>query len=232
MNQARTSSIPSLQRGKLTARWVALAGIVGPLFFVGVFTVVGILRPGYSPLHQTISDLGIGTNGWLLNSSAIIDGLLLMGFAVFVPLSLRPGQQWLITVLFALHGFGLTLAGIFTEAPSTLPFHILAALVAFLSPVVAFLVLGLALLRSIQWRGWGIALLIASLTTLVLLFVMGWVFTPGTPLAPMQLGGLMERVLLIEIEVWYVALGWRLFALAGANAQAQKDERSVDGFPL
>jgi hypothetical membrane protein len=129
-------------------------------------------------------------------------------------------------VLLALHGFGLALAGIFTEAPSTLPFHILAATIGLLSPVVAFLVLGLALRRDTQWRAWGSAFLVASLATLVLLFVMGWVFTPGTPLAPLQLGGLLERVVLIEIEVWYVALGWRLFALAGANERAQKDERS------
>jgi hypothetical membrane protein len=228
MNQARTSSIPSLEREKLTVRWLALAGIVGPLFFVGMFTVAGILRPGYSPLHQTISDPGIGTNGWLLDGSAIIDGFLLMGCAVCVALSLHPGWRWLIMVLFALHGFGLALAGIFTEAPSTLPFHILAAVVTFCSPIVAFLVLGLALLRSIQWRGWGIALLIASLTTLVLLFVMGWAFTPGTPLAPMQLGGLMERVVLIEIEAWYVALGWWLFALVGLSEKAKKQERSSE----
>jgi hypothetical membrane protein len=226
MNQAGTSSVPSLERGKLTTRWLALAGVVGPLFFVGVFTLAGFLRPGYSPIHQTVSDLGVGSNGWLLDSGTIITGLLLMAFAVDVALSLRPGRRWLIMVLLALHGFGLALAGIFTEAPSTLPFHILAATIGLLSPVVAFLVLGLALRRDTQWRTWGIAFLIASLATLVLLFVMGWVFTPGTPLTPLQLGGLMERVVLIEIEVWYVALGWRLFALAGANERAQKDERS------
>jgi hypothetical protein len=27
----------------------------------------------------------------------------------------------------------------------------------------------------------------------------------------------MERVSIIEIEAWYVALGWRLFVLAGSH---------------
>jgi ABC-type cobalamin transport system permease subunit len=67
-------------------------------------------------------------------------------------------------------------------------------------------------------------LLIASFLTLVVIAITFWIFTPGTPLASLRLGGLMERVLLIEIEVWYVALGWRLFAQAGSSAQ--KDERS------
>jgi hypothetical membrane protein len=229
MNQAETSSISSSERGKLTARWWPLAGVVGPLLFVVVYTLAGFLRPGYSPVHQAISDLGVGSNGWLVDVSCVITGLLLIGFAVGFALSLRPvlhqGWRWLIAVLFALHGLGLAVAGIFTEAPSTVMIHwLVGADLAFFGPVVAFLVTGLALRRETRWRGWGIALLIASFLTLVVIAITFWIFTPGTPLASLRLGGLMERVLLIEIEVWYVALGWRLFAQAGSSAQ--KDERS------
>jgi hypothetical membrane protein len=228
MNQARTSPVPPHSRGKRTARWLALAGVVGPLFFVGVVTFAGFLRPGYSPIHQAMSDLGVGQGAWLVDGSVIINGLLLVGFAgsflLSLPSVLRQGWRWLIAALFALHGLGLALAGIFTEAPSTLSIHILAAFVAFYSPVVAFLVLGLVLLRPLQWRGWGISLLTASLATLVLVRLMGWVFTPGTPLAPMQLGGLMERIVLVEVEAWYVALGWRLFALAGSHEKVEEQE--------
>jgi hypothetical membrane protein len=231
MNQAETSSISSSERGKLTARWWPLAGVVGPLLFVVVYTLAGFLRPGYSPVHQAISDLGVGSNGWLVDVSCVITGLLLIGFAVGFALSLRPvlhqGWRWLIAVLFALHGLGLAVAGIFTEAPSTVMIHwLVGADLAFFGPVVAFLVTGLALRRETRWRGWGIALLIASFLTLVVIAITFWIFTPGTPLASLRLGGLMERVALIEIEVWYVALGWRLFAQAGSSTQAQKDERS------
>jgi hypothetical membrane protein len=78
MNQARIPSVPSLQQRNLTARWLALAGVVGPIVFVGVFTLAGFLRPGYSPIHQATSDLVGGQGAWLLNVSAVITGLLLI----------------------------------------------------------------------------------------------------------------------------------------------------------
>ncbi len=125
MNQPRTSSVPSLQQRDLTARWLVLAGVVGPIVFVAVFTLAGFLRPGYSPIHQAISDLGVGPNRWLLDVSAMITGLLLMGFAVGFALSMQPvlsrGWRWLSAVLLALHGLDLAIAGIFTEAPRHSP---------------------------------------------------------------------------------------------------------------
>jgi hypothetical membrane protein len=207
------------QRWNPVIRWLALAGVVGPLLFVAVFTLAGILRPGYSPIHQAISDLGVGSNGWLLDVSLILNGLLLIGLAVGVALSMRPvlsqGWRWLIAALLSLHGVGLAIAGIFTEAPATLAIHwMVGAPLTFFGPIVAFLVIGLVLRRDAWWGGWGISLLIASLLTLVLIAVTFWVFTPGTPQASLELGGLMERVSMIEIEAWYVALGWRLFVLA------------------
>jgi hypothetical membrane protein len=217
--------VSSKQVGNPVARWLALAGVVGPPFFVAVFTLAGFLRPGYSPIHQTVSDLGVGSNGWLVDVSCVIIGLLLSGFAVGFALSLRPelrqGWRWLIAVFLALHGLGLAIAGIFTEAPTTVAIHwLVGANLGLFGPVVAFLVVGLVLRRDTWWRGWGTSLLIAGLLTLVLLAIMVWIFTPGTLLASMRLGGLMERVVLIEIEVWYVALGWRLFVLAGSHQRA------------
>jgi hypothetical membrane protein len=204
------------------ARWLALAGVVGPILFVGVFTLAGFLRPGYSPIHQAISDLGVGPNGWLLDGSLVITGLLLIVFTVGFARCMRPvlksGWRWSSAALLTLHGLGLAVAGLFTEAPSTLAIHwMVGATLAFFGPVVAFLITGLALRRDPRWRRWGIGFLVASLATLVLIVVMFWVFTPGTPLASLRLGGLMERVLMIEIEAWYVAFGWRLFILTGSQ---------------
>jgi hypothetical protein len=63
-------------------------------------------------------------------------------------------------------------------------------------------------------------LLIGSLLTLVLVVITFWAFTPGSSLASLKLGGLMERVVQIEVEAWYVALGWRLSVLAGSPQTA------------
>lgn len=208
-------------------RWAALAGIVGPLLFLVLYTLAGFLRAGYSPLHQAISDLGVGPNGLFLNISLMLTGLLLIGFAMGFALSMRSllgaHRQWLIAVLLALHGLGLAAAGIFTEAPATLLLHwLVGATLAFYGPVVAFLVIGLTLLRTSRWHGWGIYSLIASLLTLGLILIMNWLFTPDTPLASMRLGGLMERVIMTEIEAWYIAFGWRLAFLARSQPREKE----------
>jgi len=193
------------------------------MLFIGVFTLAGFLRPGYSPIHQAISDLGVGQGGWLLDGSLVITCLLLIAFTVGFAWCMRPvlsrGWRWSSAALLALHGLGLAVAGLFTEAPSTLTIHwLVGASLAFFGPVVAFLIIGLALRRDPLWRGWGISLLAASLVTLVLIAMMFWAFTPGT--TPVRLGGLMERVVMIEIEIWYIVLGWRIFVPTGLHQAA------------
>jgi hypothetical membrane protein len=201
--------------GQIT-RWLALGGVVGPILFVAAFTVGGIVRPGYSPIHQAVSDLGVGSNAWLLNASLVLLGVLLTAFAFSFFRSLRPALsqrwRWVCAALLSCTGLGFAVAGIFTEAPATVAIHWMVGMpLLVLGAVIGFFLTGLALRRDAQWGGWGAYTLVASLVTIVLIASMFWVFTPGTPLAPAQLGGLMERVLFIEVLAWYVAFGWRLF---------------------
>lgn len=210
---------PAVAPSNVLARWLALAGVIGPIVLVVAFTVAGILRPGYSPIHQAISDLGVGPNGWLLDIFAVINGLLLIAFAVGFGISMRrvlsPGWRWSSTILLALPGLGFAIAGIFTEAPATLTIHwVVGANLFFIGAPVAFLVAGLALRRDARWRGWGTALLIAFAVTAVVIAVTFWSFAPGTTVMSQRVSGLMERLAVIEIEAWYVVLGWRLFRRA------------------
>ena len=207
---------PAVPQPNGLARWLALGGMLGPILFVAAFIVGGVLRPGYSPIHQAISDLGVGPNPWLLNVPLVLLGVFLSAFAMSFFRSLRPTLsqtwRWVCAVLLACTGLGFADAGIFTEAPATVALHWMVGMtLVVLGSVGGFLVTGLALRRDRQWRGWSTYSLVASLVTLVLIAVMFWVWTPGTPLAPLELGGLMERVLFIEILAWYVAFGWRLF---------------------
>src|SRR5258706_5839403 len=66
-----------------------IGGVINPIAFVLTYTVAGFLRPGYSPIHQAISDLGVGSNGSLLDTLAVISGLLLIAFVVGFALSMR-----------------------------------------------------------------------------------------------------------------------------------------------
>ena len=66
-------------RSALITRLLALGGVLGPLIFVVAFSVAGSLRPGYSAIHQAVSDLGVGPRAWLLNISLVVMGVLLIG---------------------------------------------------------------------------------------------------------------------------------------------------------
>jgi hypothetical membrane protein len=146
--------------------------------FISVFTLAGLLRPGYSPIRQAVSDLGAGPGGWLLDGTLVVTGLLLMAFAVGFAWRMRPvlTPNWRRSsaALLALHGLGVALAGVFTEAPETLVMHKRAATAVFFAPVVAFLIAGLALRRDPRWRGWGRALLAAAALTLVVIANFDW----------------------------------------------------------
>jgi hypothetical membrane protein len=101
---------------RLPQRWLLASGIAGPALFLTVMTVAGAIRPGYDPISQYGSSLGIGPNAWLQNANFVLFGLLMIAFAAGVRLRLRnqaageagPG-------LLAVSGFGLILAGVFNS---------------------------------------------------------------------------------------------------------------------
>lgn len=43
--------------------FAAWAGMIGPVLFVGVFTIEGFLRPAYNPFSMYVSELSIGSRG-------------------------------------------------------------------------------------------------------------------------------------------------------------------------
>src|SRR6266487_3306468 len=198
---------PVSTRSGKAGRWLALlGGVVNPVAFVAAYTVAGALRPGYSPVHQSISDLGAGRYGPLMDAIAAAHVLLLIvfaaGFAMVMRPVLGPARRGLATALLALRGLaGLTTA-LFTEAAATVALH---------SMVLAFLVAGLGLRRDARWRRYGIYSLAATAATVLLVAVMFWLFNPRAPAAPTHLGGLAERLVSVEALAWYVVFGWRLF---------------------
>jgi hypothetical membrane protein len=203
-----TTRTDSTTRSGSTTRLLALGGVIGPLIFVVACTVAGFLRPGYSPLHQAVSDLGVGSLAWLLNVPVIVMGLLLIACSAAILRTLGPALgdpwRWVCSGLLALPGLGFAWAGIFTEAPATVTLHWMVGMpLIAIGSVAGFLITGIRLRRLQSWRGIGTYSIAASLTSLALITIMFATWTLG-------IGGLTERVFFLEIMAWYVIVGWRL----------------------
>src|SRR5436309_7642184 len=68
-------------RSRLIQLFLWCGAISGPLAVL-VITIDGFLRPGYSPISQVVSDLGIGENAWILNTTLMVSGQVSMLFAL------------------------------------------------------------------------------------------------------------------------------------------------------
>lgn len=90
---------------------------MGPLFYISLVVVLGLLRSGYDPIRQTQSELGAVDSpyGDLMNVAGFSGlGLTILAFAVAYQLLLnRSWVQKLATVLLVLGGLGMVVVGFF-----------------------------------------------------------------------------------------------------------------------
>ncbi len=203
-------------KGSILSRLAALIGVVSPILCVLVFTLAGLLRPGYSPIHQVISDLGAGTDGWILNADLIISGLVSIIFAFGFYQQMRQviSRGWLLagTILLMLSGIGVANEGVFHQPSPGDPaahlyivLHNIGLAVLFYSLIIALLIVGWQLCRTASWRGYGWYLLLTALATLGLLILPAQIAGSG------HIGGFIERAQVIVGFSWSVVIGWRLF---------------------
>ena len=155
--------------------WLGLAGVAGTALFVLADVLGSLLRPDYSPINQTVSDLGIGNNGWLVDASLVVLGLSLTGVAVAFYRTVRPPRSGVLrltaTLLLACVGIGYLVAGVFPE--TQLQYHYTGAALVFLGALLGFPAAGVLLRRDSGWHRWGDRSLVASLVLVVLVGVMG-----------------------------------------------------------
>ncbi|SRR6266571_2788294 len=211
-------------KGNHSAQFFVLAGVVGPILFVLVFTIDGWLSPGYSPLSQSVSSLGTtGTSAWIQNTNFVVFGLLLMAFAVGFSQLLREvlGKEgvWVSTFLLLLTGAGLVNDGFFTQDSVTTfhgLLHALGFLVIFASLIAALLLIGRHLRTIAPWRGYGWYSTITGLLTL------GVLVLSAVLADPLQMTGLFQRILVVVAFGWYVVMGCRLFVFARTQARTRE----------
>jgi hypothetical protein len=215
---ANVMKSPPLTAGRPLARWLALGAIVGPVVFTLGWLILGFLSPGYtmwgvhvapySAVSQPLSGLGLGPTGPYMNAAFIVSGLLMMAGAVGVFASiteLGPVARWTCTVLLALPGVGAVIDGTFTL--ESFFFHFIGFGLA-LTTIVGFPVIGLILRRVPRWRRFGTWLVVGGPLTLALTVLYFMTFTPTIEGIQHGIAGLTERVLVLELDAWYVAIGW------------------------
>ena len=204
-----------------TAAWawrLALGAVAGPVLFTIVWVVLGFVSDGYqlwdqritgySPISQPVSGLGMGATAPYMNGAFIVNGLLgiagAIGIASAIP-GLDATRRRAVAALLGLHGVGSIVDGLFDLEAIML--H-LAGFVLALSPIVTFPIVARWLRGDAAWERLGSALRIASPLTLVLAL---WYFATFDPVAAgtgAGIAGLIQRILIGQLQCWFVALGW------------------------
>jgi hypothetical protein len=213
---------PAVQASPEATRWLALGAVVGPVLFTLAWFILGFLSPGYtawgtriapySPISQGISGLGLGITAPFMNAAFVLCGLFLLAGVVGIFQTIREMgavARWSCTVLLALSALGSVMDGIFT-LESFLP-HMVGFLLGIASPVLSFVVIGLLLRRVPRWRRFGSWLLLGSPLTLVLAVLYFLTFSPTVAGTQTGVAGLTERILAVEVQAWFVAMGWLAF---------------------
>jgi hypothetical protein len=199
-------------------QWLALGAVAGPLIFTLTWLILGFVSPGYtawgvtiapySPISSPVSGLGLGPTGPFMNAAFVACGVLLLAGLVGIGAALdglsRIARRTSL-ILLGLVALGSIVDGLFTIETGGV--HFLGSLVGLAAPVPAFLVTGLMLRRLPGWRQLGGLLIVASVVTVVLVIVFFATFTPTVDGARTGVAGLTERILIVEILAWYVALG-------------------------
>jgi hypothetical membrane protein len=205
----------------MRSRWLALGAVAGPILLTSGWFILGFLSPGYSlwgtriapysAISQPLSGLGLGPTGPYMNTAFIVSGLLIVGGVIGVfhqipEMSAR--RRMIATALLCLPGVGSVLDGIFNLEHFVL--HFAGFLVA-LTTIITFPLVGLLLRRVAGWRRFGSWLIAAGPITLGLAALYFMTFTPTVEGVQTGIAGLTERALVLELQAWYVALGWLAF---------------------
>jgi len=193
-------------------------GAVGAPLFIVVFLVEGATRAGYDPVRLPISLLSLGERGWTQTLNFILDGVLLVAFAIGLRQSLSStgrAATW-GPILIGVLGVGVVCAGLFPTDPgggyppgvhpsatSTVTLHDVATLVVFSSLAAAAFVMGQAFAGQGQraWAWYSRATGAIVVLGFVLIVV---AFNGSNDLT--RVGGLIQRAAVIAGWTWIALL--------------------------
>ena len=203
------------------------AGIIGATIFVLTFTLEGCCRPDYKPLEMLVSELSLGSRGWIQISNFIIFSILLFVFTRGIAAEFPNGKaiRW-GSIILTFIAICYLLLGLFVMDPLNTPreqmtfhgtIHFIVGMIMFtLMPISCFVFL-CCFSDDRKWRSlrrWTFGLGIISALGLVL-FIMAAKMPEMQKLVHNQLG-LIQRIAMVPFMVWIF-----IFAL-GLMRQSKK----------
>ena len=158
MNTRARNTLPD---GSLR-RLLAICGVIGPILFIMVIFIFGLLRPGYSPVRQHISELGeVGvTNAIVFNIAGfLLLGLLMIAFAFGLQRGISEGKGSKIgPTLIAVSGAGWVGAAFFHCDPGCVNvsftgiMHDLTAIIPLFGMLIAPIAISQRLKKDSRWQ--------------------------------------------------------------------------------
>lgn len=200
-----------------------IAGILGPIWFITLVVVQGILQPDYSHIAMPISALEAWPRGWMQRLNFFVFGTLMAAFTIGVNQAIRPTRFGLVGIVLLLaSGAGIVLAGLFpwinvNGVPTETPAHVVGAVLSFLCASLGFAILSRRMAADSDWRDLSSYVLATGIVMLVLFIALGgFALDEGTPLHAWA--GLLQRVL---AGIWIactIVIARRALRLAGGSS--------------
>jgi hypothetical protein len=215
-----------------TRKLGAVAGMVGSVAFVAVFTIEGWLRPGYDEQRMFVSELALGPRGFvqILNFVACGFATILFARGMRAEFPAAPAATRLLDLV----GVGLIGAGLFVMDPLTTPLgrlswhhhlHGVFGTPFFYGAPIACFLFAPHFREAPRWRSLAGYTLATGVVTVVAAIALPLVLVPEWPTRP-PWGGIIQRTHHIPYFIWQAIVAGRL-AGAGksvATSAARGDE--------
>jgi hypothetical membrane protein len=204
---------------------LAIAGIVGPIWFTTLVIAQGVLQPDYSHVAMPISALAAWPAGWMQNLNFVVVAVLMAAFTAALHSAIRPTRHGLAgIVLLLVSCVGFVLAALFpwisvNGVPTETKPHVVGAVLVFLGASTGLVLLSRRMTADRRWQdlsgyvlGTGIVML------LLFILVGGFAIGQGTPLH--RWAGLLQRALVVVWFACILVMARRALRLAQANSPA------------
>ena len=187
---------------------LAIAGMIGPVWFATLVIVQGILQPDYSHVAMPISALAAWPTGWMQNLNFLVTAALTAAFAIGVHGAIRPTRFGLVGIALVLAScVGLLVVGLFpwinvNGVPTETPPHAAGAILTFSAASIGLMILSRRMAGDPQWRSLSSYVLATGIAMMILFIIVGgFALEEGTPFH--RWVGLVQRVL---VAIWLICM--------------------------